>query len=219
MSTTSKEKKYLTQHDVSLRLYQTFIKYKGHFYYVQPPTGVTDLEEINSTKITLHDIPTQKKIYLIDANDENIDITSPDLGWTFRTDYTVPYFISRTPVRRQKQGICRENLVATILVQEKPYINPLRNADLFSAAFVNLLENRKYTFEEAHNHCKSFKQKENSGCPLNRIFCLLNEPKGIFLYKRLVKIGVVINGAVLLSPEYNDSITTNQLAQLGVPLA
>jgi hypothetical protein len=81
--------------DVSLRLANTYCRYKGRAVFVQVPES--------GWHVVVKD-PLAKETYEVDPNDEdNFDISAPELGWA--DSKHGPQFVFRIPYRSQLQGV------------------------------------------------------------------------------------------------------------------
>lgn len=96
--------RYATRDDINLRLNNTVVMYKNRFGFVQlADSGLSvcfreySEEGAASRQVT------------VDANSPELVINSPSLGYAQLNSYNT-FYATRTPIRRQKQGLAADNL-------------------------------------------------------------------------------------------------------------
>lgn len=99
---TGEHKRYNNANDAWMRLGNTFVQFDGQIFYT--------LEIESNQEITAHDPSKGGSIVKFNANDDRLDLTSLKLGFVNRLGDTKPTYLSRTPMRQQKQGVDLERL-------------------------------------------------------------------------------------------------------------
>lgn len=97
--------RYDTPNDVSMRLDQTFIRYKNKIYWCRY-SG----ENLNVRLYLTHNSSDGFDVH---SSDVDLDVSSIRVGFLSRVGEFYPGYISRAPVRKYKQGICQTNLCFT----------------------------------------------------------------------------------------------------------
>lgn len=94
--------------DIIDRLHHTVIRYKSHPYLCTVDS---------SGIINLHDLTNGNLCHKVDAEDEELDISSINLGWVniADPDFRLAVYLKREPQRRYKQGIQFEVLTQRVL--------------------------------------------------------------------------------------------------------
>lgn len=203
--------RYPSDHDVSLRLNNTFIRYKGKCYLVKP-VG-------KDTKISLFDItdpmwskPT-KKAEIVNANDKDVDVTSIELG--FVQGLQKLYYVCRAPYRKQLQGIAFENILCRSLNEN--HFENVQAEVLYSENFIDMLEDRYPTYEKAHEMLgKPYTQVAFA----KKLALTLHGPDKMHLYLNLTKIAEKkkTDNGWFLDQDYNTSTLAQYVSNKGVPL-
>ena len=218
-----KEKRYETQHDVSLRLHNCVLKYKQDYYYgmIVPRLRTEEDRASSDTRIGLYTLKDHgNMVEQIDANDPDLDISSIPLGYMEGQKWNVAYYISRAPYRRQKQGVSSEN--TRFFYPEEKVEHAFSNDLFFYPGFKKML---KGDYINYHSILASIKKTAESKVfrPFDRSFCVCaNKKEGkTILQHNLEDIGDVNldNGFVYLYPEHNHSVFALRLAELGVIVA
>ena len=220
------EKRYENQHDVSLRLHNSILKYKDTYYYASLlDRSSRDRGEDFSgddTTIGLHTLKDHKLVKKVDANDPDLDIMSLPLGYLEGYKWNQALYLARAPYRRQKQGICAENVVCYSTYDRVS--RPVSSDTFAIPGFDNMLKN-KYTHYEAilSSIRKTGEENDYIARPFNINFCVMYFRKGkkTLLQHNLVDIGDIDleSGLVNLYPEHNHSVFIMKLAELGVTVA
>ena len=201
--------RYPSDHDVAMRLGDTFVKYKDRCYFARA-TG----KDFRLTLYTAADefvVP----VHIVSANNLEVDITSLEVGLQQISPERVLY-VCRGPFRKQKQGICHENLVCKPLGLDKNYFESLNTAYLYSVSFLNMLEDKYPTYEEVHDSLsitpcqKAFSKK---------LALVINKNK-MDLYLNCTKIAQKKRTDThwFLDKDYNNTTTAMYLTSKGVPL-
>lgn len=137
------DKKFLSRHDVELRLNTCLVKYKKKYYRVtQPDRGSDD------TSFILYDPRTETYLKdVIDANSGSFQYQFYDsLGWVpfpFDKGFSTSYYISRAPIRRYKAGLSAQSLMLSYDLNSENRYNrngSIGQSILESTAFSNMLE-------------------------------------------------------------------------------
>lgn len=134
--------RYVNSGDVQLRLNQCIAFYRGCPYLLLPVENTTNVKL--GAVYRGHEAPDLNKV--VSANDPELDTSSPELGWfEYENNF---YYAARAPVRRQKQGISRDNV--SIFLGEKDL---MRNAGigtlLFTKGFYKMLLNDYQTLPDS----------------------------------------------------------------------
>lgn len=193
--------RYLNGDDVRMRLHQSVVRYKGKPYYCFHDGG---------TQLTLGGLEDNStEIVQVDANSEDLDIRSPELGyvnWKQGCGY-----VSRSAVRRQKQGISHENLFMRNAGSDQQ--QPLPANYLRTTEFFNMLIGNYPSYEEAMKNSRQF-------TAIHRSFMVGKFKDTIKLYfnEREIAHRARKEEFFLTEPEVN-SVLIIRLTQLGVPIA
>ena len=219
-----KEKRYENQHDVSLRLHNSILKYKENYYYAMllDRREDNDGNPIEDTTIGLHSLNEHKLKHKVDANDPELEITSPALGYCEGREWKQALFLARAPYRRQKQGIGSENVVY-YTVQDR--ISHTPDTGIFALpGFEAMLKNKYIHYQDILSSIvKTAGKYKHISRPFSRNFCVCyNQGDGrTVIQHNLTEIGEVdlSNSLVTLYPEHNHSVFSMKLADLGVTVA
>lgn len=221
-----KEKRYENQHDVSLRLHNTVLKYKEDYYFAALLDRIRDRNENGDypadTTIGLHSLKEYKLALKVDANDPDLDITSLPLGYCEGQDWKSALFLARVPYRRQKQGIGIENVVFYMVPDT---VSRTPNHDHFKLpGFEAMLRNKYVHYQAVLRSINSNLDKHAFiARPFSRQFCVIydRQKKQTVLQHNLVDIGEVDLKTTLvqLYQEHNHSVFSMKLADLGVTVA
>lgn len=94
--------RYESPADVNMRLNRSYLRYEDDWYYCEQGEGIS---------VVLYRIERGRysKVHNVSANDDRLHIESPPLGYCNLEDYGAVY-LTRTPARRQKQGVDTHNL-------------------------------------------------------------------------------------------------------------
>ena len=204
------DQRYPHATDVTLRLDKTVILYKGEPYYVT--SGDPELPIIQAWKLP---IKSNTSAFLIDANDKDINVSSISVGYMNINKDT--YYLSRTPVRKQKQGICHHNLVYSRIGSFES--NDIPSEWVKTEAFYNSITGNFHSFKDT----LEWLTKEIKGYDAYRMkaisqdVCLFkkdNEP--IRIYRDQVYIGDIVNERAKIKPLYLDSILVIRLSELSI---
>lgn len=208
------EVRFATAADVRMRLHDTFLRYKNNHYYALHP-GPED----RTINLILNDIVTKKPVITIDANDPELDVTSPPLGYVQYPKWNDCVFISRIPFRRQKQGVSHDSVSVYSVWDMR---ERMHSRDYFHTEF--FLSNLSGVFPTYGGVLASInKSKETKiARAFDRSFCILhNKEKETLLQYNCTNIGVIdtTTKLVTLYPEHNHSVFTMKLAELGASVA
>lgn len=203
-------KRYESSADVALRLHGTIAKYKDEWYYCFIEEG--------STRLFLYDNPSGTKKAIVDANDENLVLTSPTLGYI---EYEgLAYFVQRTPVRRQKQQIAAENLWAFNSYKQKQEIV---SSSLFGCKNIISMLKKDYadSFETAVQRVSA---KTFIGLPISQNMAVhrtVYNPTKIYLSYKTILLGRINeeNRLVLEKAEMNNTLLSMLISEKGIQLA
>lgn len=124
--------------DIKGRLHNTVIRYKDHPYMCNT----------EGTVIGLHDISSGNLVFQVDSDDEELDISSINIGYVnvFSPDYKLCVYLKREPLRQFKQGLVIELLTQKVLRNGVPAIG---KSVLMSRGFVDAVLGRFPSYEEA----------------------------------------------------------------------
>lgn len=204
------EQRYLSAHDVSMRWNNGLAKYKGKWYHAQARP--------EETKLTLLDLVSKNQVMIVDPNDDGFHVTTPDLG--FLNSKHGVMFLSRAPVRRQKQAAATENLLFEIPGGSS---GGLSSNLMWGRDFVDMLNNVYPAYQTAIGSLS----EKNPSLAFSRDFAVtLKKTAGSRVYHNLWFKG---NNLVsekdsdvqvwVLEGKYNNSLMIQSLAQLGVPIS
>lgn len=217
--------RYKNDNDVTMRLHETALKYKGKVYYAKSVGQglLLDLYDASNAFKTKH--------HRVDANDDDLDIQSLEVGLVNWEDCSV-FITARSPVRKQKQGIGSENLMYRNLIDDKKtgsgYFSNIHHSVLYSKNFFSMLNNEYPSYKEAHDAALNPGPLNSNGWnwwarAFSRKLALAldkKEPERLYLYLD----GVVIaekqrsDSHWYLHAHYNDTTTAMFLQEHGVPL-
>lgn len=127
------DNRYDSAEDVNMRLNHSVVKYEDKFFYVS----------CDGMNIILTHLVTNTPIHRISANSAKLDVSSPELGYV---NLRVPAFISRMPVRRQKQGCAVENL--SFRQHGRSVVDVVNAATFRSQEFLDMLEGKYPKFAQ-----------------------------------------------------------------------
>lgn len=219
-------KRYENQHDVSLRLHNTILKYKETYYYAllldRPPLREEDGEIVDDTTIGLHSLTEHKLKHKVDANDPDLEITSPALGYCEGREWKQALFLARAPFRRQKQGIGSDNVVYYTTYDK---VGRTPDVSIFALpGFEAMLKNKYIHYQDIISSIvKTAGKYDHISRPFSRNFCVVYNKKDgkTIIQHNLVDIGEVnlSDTLVQLYPEHNHSVFSMKLADLGVTVA
>lgn len=202
--------RYPSSQDVSLRLHDTYIKYKGAVYFAKSTGSDLNLNLYRNAQ-TFADQLT------VDANSPEVDITSLEVGFV-QHQINKALYVVRAPYRKQKQGICYENLLWRPIGKEDHYWENLHPNALYSLQFMKMLENVYPSYEEAH----TFTQKTTGQMAFSKKLALVSGPIGaeIDLYLGIEKIATKKKHDThwFLNGDHNNTTTAMYLSSKGVPL-
>lgn len=210
------EKRFATPADVRMRLNETFVRYKGEYYFA------TQSPEDQDTKLQLRLVHDKALVCVIDANDPDLDVSSLPLGYVQFRSWNECIFMSRLPYRRQRQAVSIDS-VAVYGVFNIAQYPPVR--DYFHQKFfINNLKGEFPTYDAVVSSIKANtgKDTEKIARAFDRCFCILySKGSDVLLQYNCTNIGKINleTKVVTLLPEHNHSVFTMKLAELGVPVA
>lgn len=210
------DKKYVSSADVHMRLSGSFLRYKNDFYYAIS-TPIRDAPK--DTSLSLYSIQSRKKLITIDANDEDLDTASLELGYLV-IDWKTALFLTRLPSRRQKQGISPDNIFFTDQTSASTY--QVSEEHLFTINFKNMLYGSYQTYSDClHTIKDTIKNQSKLIKPFDKNFALVWHDNEVKVKYNTNAIGDVElkTGVVTLQDDYNHSVFTLRLAELGVSVA
>jgi hypothetical protein len=202
------EIKYLNEEDVRRRLDRTIVRYKDK---------VVLCVLIGGTVVRLKNCSNGRVVIDTDANDPDIDIGSPPLGYVFGGDNGA-FYVSRLPVRKYQQGISTAN------VKIEKDDNPIQNMhllipqDMFQGFTLKQLTNTILGEYPSYKDALKNIRAGSPAIPFSRRYCISRQSADtILLRHRTNTIGVVDrDGTVLLNPDTVLSLHMKQLGKLGV---
>lgn len=128
---------FIRQEDTQLRLDNTIVMWQGEPHWCRVSLDFP----VNHVHITaLEDVQTGRgKRKLVDLTSDDFSANIPELGYVNREYYCD--FVSRSPERRQKQGLCVNTVKSASGNDPSVY--------MFTVEFRNMLKNVYPTFDEA----------------------------------------------------------------------
>lgn len=186
---------YATADEARFRLEGTVVLYEGHPYYV---LSAEDHED-GTPRISI--TPHREGFRGGAAVRKKVNsplfrrFVTPELGYTnfFSEGSTNASWAERLPVRRSRQGLCAENVSVT-----DPITGYRHNWNSFSrsAAFLEMIENRYPSFDEAMGRLVP-----GSSIAVSRNFALAADEGGIttLVYKK-GRVGLVFRGGIYVHP-------------------
>lgn len=205
--------RYPTDTDVALRLHDTFIKYKGEVFFAKSFGS--------GNKISLYKnlLTFSECLHVVDANSPEVDITSLEVGFQQYTPLRV-ICICRGPYRKQKQGICYENLVCRPLGKSDYYFENVDPGKLYSTSFMKMLENDYPSYALAHELLLA--QKAPGQVAFNRKLAIARSGDGakldLYLNCEVIAQKLPSDTHWFLNTDYNNTTTAVYLQSKGVPL-
>ncbi len=202
---------YLNAEDTSMRLDASLIRYKGVPYWVQV-TG-------SNSKIRLFELKAgmQNFVHELDANDEDIDVSSVEIGYcNHETMGTI--YITRAPYRKQKQGLSSVNaLWASVGSSSCSSLKSLTSTQFFDKGISDAVQNKYPLVKDALEKLKK-SAGEWVNVAISGNFCLSKNSKGsIDVYFEQSKIGrLEEDGTMTGSIGYVDSVLVMKLSSLGI---
>ena len=202
------EEKFLSSHDTGLRLHNTFVKYKDTVFFAVD-AGVS------TPTVKLLTVTGSSLAYVIDANDPDLETGNLPVGWCeYETGKTC--YVMRTTTRKQKSAVSPDNTYMFFPDGTSCGDNAYPINDIMkTTGFKSMLEGIYPTVDD--NLKKFFgliKKKETASVALSKEICLYGQ--SCIVYKGAYVIGTISEKEVKLLPQYNNSITTMLLANLGL---
>ncbi len=196
--------RYLNGDDVHRRLHNTIVRYKGIPVYCVQCT-------YDGMSLNLRPLRTTTFVYTnIHSSDEDLDVSSPPLGY-LNTE-TCCVYVQRMATRKQHQGFC-----AHVANCHYEGILGASIASYFAGpAFADLIENKYPSIEEAIEHLNN---KVNiQSIAFHRKFAFRSTFEGIDVHHICKKIGQLDsnNFTVLLNPRFHTPVIETQLQKLGL---
>lgn len=196
--------KFRSAGDLSMRLCQSFIRYKGEPVYV--------LDSVHSSKIVdcmyLKD-GGKAVAFGVDVDDDDVDISSPPLGYI---NYNGNWHLSRLSERRQKQGLDIRRALARNAFQGK-----VNAHNVLGGGVTSWLDLRKTILGEY----PTFEKALEYGTPFARRFSIdIAEDNTRILSYMGNSIGLIRKNksSILLREGYNSPAFRNVMKDAGVPL-
>lgn len=202
---TAKEPRYLNKDDVFMRLHDSLVKY----------SGVPYLAIADEKNIVLRSLVTKTNLFSVDANSPLLDISSIEIGYINYSAGKV-FYVSRMPLRKQKQGTSYINCVCYSLGSRDMEI--VSKELIYSKSVHDAIRGVYPEYKEA---LQSIRDGLRSAVAISRNIALGTGPSGekgvINIYFEQELIGEINSEdeAVLL-PSYNDSVVVMSLANLGI---
>jgi len=166
-----------------MRLHQSIVRYKNRPVLVLAATEAST----NLCARPLDNIDDDKAAFIINANDEDLDISSVPLGYVNTENDAV--FVSRVPVRRQKQGVSTDNTVVNY-----HGVGNAHNDGLFGFHL-------KYLIATIEGHYPSVEDalaevlKDKRGRAFHRYFAFGKQDRYILLHQEGQAIGIRLRDA------------------------
>lgn len=208
--------RYTTREDVARRLDNSIVRYKGTYYYAK-------LDREESLDLLLYDLSTSKPFTKVSANDIELDISSPELGYCHCLGPELAVFIRRVPYRRQKQGASNENMVYTMHKDERR--RGVENSHIITRFFKDMLDGSYKEYKDCLAYFNDTKNDGKTSClAFSRDFAIGRQtPKqsNLNIYYQNVCIGQILKSKTdifhktSLSPEYDNSVFIHNLARYG----
>jgi len=189
--------------DAIMRLSKTFVKNEGRFGYIRGRREDFDflLQYPGGTEV------------LIDVNSEEVDISSPKLG--FINSNGRAYYPTLTPVRKQRQGVCLDYLMLHDTLGTNWHYEKLFEANYIETVCL-MLENTYPSLEQALqivSKTKVTKISRHKSCAFSRNLAVTNigPNKGEFLLNfRSLPCGIIQDQKISLFDNLS-RITKNSL--------
>lgn len=202
---------YLTTDDVHMRLDASIVRFNGVPY-------VAYSDGFYLTLFTLENKDTSTIAHKhVSFKDKRLDITAIDIGYANLDGFSGAFYITRTPVRKQKQGSCSTNLL--IASAGKPGFVPAAQEHLLNIGVFRALTGKYPTLKEALTTLSSIQ----TSVGLSPNFAVVKEKEGTKLYFDQQDVGTIIPDSsteqgfsVKLKPTFHDSIMSVKLSQLNI---
>lgn len=205
----TKVERYTNSDDVHMRLHECILFYKGQPYYAQADgmnLYLCDLEKGLSDvgKLVVH------------SNDSELIITSPDIGYVnyLWNDKPAVKFFARSPFRRQKASIAAVNILVKYGVNDS-FLSP-SVSELLQKNFKQMLLG---DYPQFGNVMFAIQQGEAYAVSRNFAISFYNKDNILLHYNGEVIGSAQKHGFFSLQDGYNNSVTIQKLANLGIPVA
>lgn len=202
--------KYLNRNDVSLRLSGCVGQYKGQYCTIWLP----ERDDVPERHVILRDLVTNNSILrgTVDANSDDLSVTGMQLG--YMTEGSLTGYVSRAPVRRQSEGINRNNLLISKINEPRNSLAITQNI-IQSTGFERMLKGIYPSFEEI----KDLVLENTTGysTAFSRSCALLKARKGVALFFENNLVGYFDEEMtnVTLLEDYRHSIMIQKLNKIG----
>jgi hypothetical protein len=184
-----------------MRLDASIVKFKGLPY----------LAYASGFSLNLFEIADKNNAVLMYKNvsfkDSRLDITAIDIGYANLDEFSQAFYITRTPVRKQKQGSCGANLVSAAVGHKS--FSPLPHEHLFNKGIRRAIVGDYPPLVDAVVLVNS---KEYKSRGLSPNFAIIKNGKSIDLYFDQSLIGEIVPDptteagfSAKLRPIYSDS--------------
>ncbi|QIG73028.1 hypothetical protein EVB99_037 [Rhizobium phage RHph_N3_19] len=163
--------------DIKGRLHNTIIRYKEHPYMCNT----------EGTVIGLHDISSGNLVLQVDSDDENLDISSINIGFVniYSPDLKLCVYLKREPLRQFKQGIVLELLTQKVL---RAGSGGLSKSALMCRGFVDAVLGRFPTYNEA---LKMITKDSWHSVALSRDIAIKRENELLKVYIKDTEVGYI----------------------------
>lgn len=200
--------RFPTRHDVDLRLAGTLVKWKGSIYYCNCTPG-TDEPRVNLYDPTNY---SNTVVVGLNPNDPELNVNDYTIGY-FQYNLDRALFLSRVPLRQQKQGLYRSALYYTSVGSSKH--DNLPQSVFQNKGFLSMLIG---VYEPVSKSIEVLKKRgAEASRALSEDFAVERTTKGFVLYYRNTLIGDSEDASIWrLAPDYNHSIFAQKLAKLNV---
>lgn len=196
------DERYLEDSDVNMRMDGALCMYKGKPYLAYAH-GDKRLKLVDMLVNPL------EYAYTVDANDEDVDVSAIDIGYVYDESCRTAMYISRIPIRKQKQGTCTTNTYFQLL--HSPTWKNWDNASvsMMTKELFKALNGIYYTYDD-------LVKMSATAVPVAKHFAV-DTTKSFFYQNSKIGELITVDGiqCVKLLPEYNDSVMTYRLSGIG----
>lgn len=171
--------RYLNGEDLNKRIGRSIIRYKGKYVWASVPGDGEDL------CVNLQNVLSGEQFDKVHSSDEALDVSAFPLGYMNKRQGAI--FTARMPIRINRQGLCSENAVWYQEAGEQLYPTAIRNDDLKSKAFFEMLNDEYGKFPDIIKNLTHNKSDEPASIAFSRRMALSRDNIGLIKLLYLTK--------------------------------
>jgi hypothetical protein len=209
--------KYETTEEVKFRLENTVVTYDGQPVYISK-VHVPDAEDKGEiARVYFYDLPLkgagqkETRKYL---SSKKFDLAPFPMGYVNHNGQA--FFVARTPVRQNKQGLAQGTTIITDIRGQKAALS--LNDLLRSQGFCDMIAGKYPSFKEAG---ESLGNKENSSIAISRMFAFVidHDLEALYLLHKGIKCGLALKNdrALKVPPKFH--FLKEEMEECRIPLA